>query len=123
MPAWSCWAPAACCCCAAAAFCLRLWERATAAPAAAPELASPPTTSPTTAPRAAPLTPAPGVVPVAGTEDGNAASTAIDAAPVVEDTAVNGVFVWVAGAALLLAGLGGGYAIATRNRRKGAVAG
>lgn len=64
-----------------------------------------------------------GVVPVAATEDGDAASTAIDPAPVVKDAAVNGIFVWIAGAALLLAGLGSGFAIAARSRRKGAVAG
>ena len=63
-----------------------------------------------------------GVVPVAGTEDGNAASTAIDAALVVEEGRQrhHRVDRWRGAAA---GGLGGGFAIATRNRRKGAVAG
>jgi copper binding plastocyanin/azurin family protein len=64
-----------------------------------------------------------GVVPVTTTENSDAASTAVDHAPVVEDGTLNGIFVWIAGAALLLAGLGGGFAIAGRSRRKGAVAG
>ncbi len=62
-----------------------------------------------------------GVVPVAATEDGNVATTAT--APVAKDGAVTGIFAWIAGAALLLAGLGAAFAIAARNRRKGAVAG
>ena len=85
-PAAAACAACACCCpcCAAAAFCLRLWLRATAAPAAAPAPASPPTTSPTTAPRAAPRTPAPGVVPVAvvgGAAAGCAAAASRDRIP------------------------------------------
>ncbi len=64
-----------------------------------------------------------GVVPVAASEDGTAASTSIDPAPVVEDGAINVILVWIAGAALLVAGLCGAFAIAERNRRKGAVAG
>jgi hypothetical protein len=61
------------------------------------------------------------VVPVAASEDGTAASTAAD--PVVKDGAVNVILVWIAGAALLVAGLCGAFAIVERNRRKGAVAG
>ena len=64
-----------------------------------------------------------GVVPVTTTEDGNAASTAIDPAPVARDGAVNGILVWITAAALLLAGASVVFAIAARNRRKGAVAG
>ncbi len=63
-----------------------------------------------------------GVVPGAATAAGDSASTEV-AAPVIEDGTVGGILVWIAGAALLLAGLGGGFAIATRSRRKGAVAG
>ena len=64
-----------------------------------------------------------GVVPVPASEDGTAASTSVDPAPVVKDGAVNVILVWIAGAALLVAGLCGAFAIAERNRRKGAVAG
>ena len=63
-----------------------------------------------------------GVVPVT-TENSNAASTAVDRAAVVKDQTISGIFLWIAGAALLLAGLGGGFAIAARSRRTGAVAG
>jgi plastocyanin len=66
-----------------------------------------------------------GVVPVAASEDSTAAaSTSVDPAPIVKDEAVNVILVWIAGAALLLAGLGGGFAIAARSRRRArAVAG
>lgn len=63
-----------------------------------------------------------GVVPVAASED-TAASTLVDPAPVVKDGAVNAILVWIAGAALLVAGLCVAVAIAGRSRRKGAVAG
>jgi plastocyanin len=64
-----------------------------------------------------------GVVPVATSGDNDAASTSVDAASVGKDGAVNVILVWIAGAALLIAGLCGALAIVERNRRKGAVAG
>jgi len=55
-----------------------------------------------------------GVVPV---------TTQQVAAPLARDGAVNGILVWITAAALLLAGVSVVFAIAARNRRKGAVAG
>jgi plastocyanin len=62
------------------------------------------------------------VVPVTSNDAGNSASTQGVSAPVVRAGNVNTIAIWVGGAALMLAGLAGGFAIA-RNRRKGAVAG
>jgi plastocyanin len=64
-----------------------------------------------------------GVVPGASTEAGDSTSTEGVSAPVVRDGNVVPTVIWVAGAALVLAGLGGAFAIASRNRRKGAVPG
>ena len=63
-----------------------------------------------------------GVVPGTAAAAGDSASTAVTT-PVVKDGAVNVFLVWVTGAALLVAGLCGAFAIVARNRRKGAVAG
>jgi plastocyanin len=65
-----------------------------------------------------------GVVPGSGSDAGSPASTEGAAAPVAQDGTVDTTVIWIAGAALVLAGLGGGaFAIAARNRRKGALAG
>ncbi|MEO8425399.1 MAG: plastocyanin/azurin family copper-binding protein [Actinomycetota bacterium] len=61
------------------------------------------------------------VVPVA--EAGDAPSTQGVSAGAVQDGNVDATVIWVAGAVLLMAGLGGGFAIAARSRRKGVLAG
>lgn len=62
------------------------------------------------------------VVPVTSNDADNSASTQGVSAPVVRAGNVSTIVIWVGGAALMLAGLAGGFAIA-RSRRKGAVAG
>jgi plastocyanin len=64
-----------------------------------------------------------GVLPGAAAETGDSASTEGVPTRVVQGGNVDATVIWVAGAALVLAGLGGAFAIASRNRRKGAVAG
>ena len=62
-----------------------------------------------------------GVVPGTATEGADSASTEVGSAPVVRDDGVGPIIIWVVGAALLLAGLAGAFAIAARSRRKGTV--
>jgi hypothetical protein len=64
-----------------------------------------------------------GVVPGTATEAGDSASTQAGSAPVVRDGNADATVIWFAGAALLMAGLAGAFAIAARSRRRGAVAG
>ena len=62
------------------------------------------------------------VVPAAVNDTTDSATTAGTSAPLIEDDSANTV-IWVVGTALVLAALGGAFAIAARNRRRGAVAG
>jgi plastocyanin len=62
-----------------------------------------------------------GVVPGTATEAGDSTSTEAGSVPVVRDNGVGPIVIWVVGAALLLAGLAGAFAIAARSRRKGTV--
>jgi hypothetical protein len=64
-----------------------------------------------------------GVVPGTATDTTGGASTADVSTSVVKDGTFNLSMIWVAGAALALAAVGGAFAIASRNRRKGAVVG
>jgi plastocyanin len=64
-----------------------------------------------------------GVVPSPAAEAGGSASTEGAPARVTRDGVFDSTVIWVAGAALLLAGLAGAFAIAARSRRRGAVAG
>lgn len=64
------------------------------------------------------------VVPGTAVDGGGGASTeGVSAPAVVESGSVDGSVIWIGGTALMVAGLAGGFAIATRSRRKGAVAG
>lgn len=63
------------------------------------------------------------VVPGTATETGDPASKEVASAPAVSDGNVEAVVLWVAGAALIVTGLAGGFVIASRSRRKGVVAG
>jgi plastocyanin len=63
-----------------------------------------------------------GVVPGTATDTGSAASTDVSART-VGDGNVDPAVIWIVGAALLLAGMGGALALVARNRRKGALAG
>lgn len=63
-----------------------------------------------------------GVVSGTATEAIDSSSTEAVATPVVEGS-VEPILIWLAGAALVAAGLAGGFVVATRSRRKGAVAG
>jgi plastocyanin len=63
-----------------------------------------------------------GVVPATVADIGDAAS-AKASSDVVRDGGIDPTAMWVIGAALILAGLGGAFAVATRGRRKGAVPG
>jgi plastocyanin len=63
------------------------------------------------------------VVPGTATETSVSASTEGVSTAVAGDGNVDTAVIWVAGAALVLAALGGGFAIAARSRRKGPVAG
>jgi plastocyanin len=63
-----------------------------------------------------------GVVPGTATEgSGDPATTEVGSASVAQENGVGPIVVWVVGAALLLAGLAGAFAIAARSRRKGTV--
>jgi plastocyanin len=64
-----------------------------------------------------------GVVAGPVTAAGDAASTQDVSTPVVQDGGFDATIVWVAVAALVLAGLGWAFAVAMRNRRKAPVAG
>jgi plastocyanin len=64
-----------------------------------------------------------GVVAGPATAAGDAASTQDVSTPVVQDGGFDATIVWVAVAALVLAGLGWAFAVAMRNRRKEPVAG
>lgn len=64
-----------------------------------------------------------GVVPGTANEAGASASTEGVSAPLVRDEGLDTTIIWIAGAALVLGGLGGAFAIAARNRKKGAVVG
>lgn len=64
-----------------------------------------------------------GVVPGTATETGDSASTEGVSASVVQDGSVGPAIIWIAGAALVLAGLGVAFAIAARSRRKRALVG
>lgn len=64
-----------------------------------------------------------GVVPGTATEAIDSASTEAAATTVVQDGNLDATVIWVAAAALVLGGVGGAFAIAARNRRKGVVAG
>jgi plastocyanin len=64
-----------------------------------------------------------GVVSGTAAEAVEPASTEAVATPVAGDERLDPVLIWVAGAALVAAGLAGGFVFATRSRRKGAVAG
>jgi hypothetical protein len=64
-----------------------------------------------------------GVVAGPATAAGDAASTQDVSTPVVQDGGFDATIVWVAVAALVLAGLGWAFAVAMRNRRKAPVAG
>jgi plastocyanin len=63
-----------------------------------------------------------GVVPAAVADAGAATDEAVTA-PIVRDGGSGVAVIWVLAGALLLAGLGGTFAMVTRNRRRGAVAG
>jgi plastocyanin len=64
-----------------------------------------------------------GVVSGTEAEAADSSSTGAIATPVVGDGNVDPMLIWAAGAALVAAGLAGGFVIAARSRRKGAVAG
>ncbi|MGZ8566986.1 MAG: cupredoxin domain-containing protein [Actinomycetota bacterium] len=63
------------------------------------------------------------VVPATVTEESDSASTEGVSTSVATHGNVGTTAIWVAGAALVLAALGGAFAIAARNRRRSAVAG
>jgi plastocyanin len=63
------------------------------------------------------------VVPATVADAGDAATTAEASSDVASGGGIDLTAIWVIGAALILAGLGGAFAVATRGRRKGAVAG
>jgi plastocyanin len=64
-----------------------------------------------------------GVVPGTATDTTGGASAEGVSTSVVKDGNFNLSMIWVAGAALALAAVGGAFAIAARNRRRGAVVG
>ena len=64
-----------------------------------------------------------GVVPGTATDTTGGASAESVSAPVAQSGTIDRTVIWIVAAALVLAGLGGAFAIAAHSRRKGAVAG